>query len=88
MDKETGDIFAAFPETDLIEKESDSPVIFINTLGIRIVLGVAGAVFLIWVVLQILRRYFAFSRRKRRRRRNARSRRRSPRSRQFRDYDF
>ena len=88
MDKETGDIFAAFPETDLIEEESDSPVIFINNLGIRIVLGVVGAVFLIWIVLQILRRYFAFSRRKRRRRRNTRSRRRPPRSRQYRDYDF
>lgn len=84
-DKEENDIFAAFPETDLIEEDSDSPVIFINTLGIRIVLGVLGAVFLIWLILQILRRYFAFSRRKRRRRRGARSRRRSANFRQFRD---
>lgn len=86
--KEANDIFAAFPETELIEEKTDSPIIFINTIGIRIVLGTAAAIFLIWLVLQIIRRYYAFSRKQKRRRRGGRNRRRPRNSQKFRDYDF
>lgn len=82
---EKNDAFEELTE-NAAKDPADSSVIFINTVRILIILGIAAGILLVILLIRLFLRNYQFSpREKRRRSRRRRKRRRSDR---FRDYDF